>query len=145
MYVSEHMPVLQVLQLFRKNILHFAVVIDEYGGFSGIITPYDILQAIVGELPVSVETKVPMISKLFENVWEIDGSLPIQEFKVFFDIEEMPDEQRYGTISGFVIMLFGHIPKNGEKKDWNGYEFTISKMKNHRISKLQVHRADKSI
>jgi len=139
LFIAEHMNILKVLDAFRQHTLHFAIVIDEYGGFAGIITPYDILQAIVGELPMQTEASFPAIHKDIDGYWNIDGSLPVQEFKVYFNIDEMPDEQRYGTISGFVMLMLGHVPKNGDSFAWSGYEFKVTEMKDHRINKLQVH------
>ncbi|HEX3020705.1 MAG TPA: hemolysin family protein [Chitinispirillaceae bacterium] len=139
LFIAEHMTILKVLDAFRQHTPHFAIVIDEYGGFSGIITPYDILQAVVGELPVMPEISVPAIQKEIDGFWNVDGTLPVQEFKVYFNIDEMPDEQRYGTISGFVMMMLGHVPKTGDFFYWNGYEFKVTEMKNHRVNKLQVH------
>jgi len=139
LYIPEHMPILKVLELFRRHPLHFAVVIDEYGGFSGIITPIDLLQAIVGELPAEEEPRVPAISKEIDGYWIIDGSLPIQEFKVHFNVSDMPEEQRYGTISGFSMMMLGHVPKTGDRFSWNGYDFQVTEMSNHTVSKLRLH------
>lgn len=139
LFIAEHMTVLKVLDAFRQHPPHFAIVIDEYGGFSGIITPYDILQAIVGELPLQSQAEVPAIHKDIDGYWNIDGALPVQEFKVYFNIDEMPDEQRYGTISGFVMLMLGHVPRTGDFFAWNGYEFKVTDMKNQRITKLQVH------
>ncbi len=144
LFIAEHMTVLKVLDAFRQHPPHFAIVIDEYGGFSGIITPYDILQAVVGELPVKSEINVPAIHKGIDGYWIIDGTLPVQEFKVYFDIDEMPDEQRYGTISGFVMLMLGHVPKTGDFFVWNGYEFKVTEMKNHRVNKLQLHSINKA-
>jgi putative hemolysin len=139
LFIAEHMSVLKVLEAFRHHTPHFAIVIDEYGGFSGIITPYDILQAVVGELPVKSEISVPAIHKDIDGYWIIDGTLPVQEFKVYFHIDEMPDEQRYGTISGFVMLMLGHVPKAGDFFVWNGYEFKVTEMKGHRVNRLQLH------
>ena len=138
LFIPEHMPLLKVLELFRHHQLHFAVVIDEYGGFSGIITPIDILQAIVGELPAD-EPQMPTIRKENDKFWIIDGSLPIQEFKVYFNVGEMPEEQRYSTLSGFAMMILGHVPKTGDRFSWNGYHFQITEMSNQKVKKLRMH------
>lgn len=144
LYIAEHMSVLKVLEAFRQHPPHFAIVIDEYGGFSGIITPYDILQAVVGELPVKSEIDVPAIHKDIDGYWNIDGALPVQEFKVYFNIDELPEEQRYGTISGFVMLMLGHVPKTGDFFIWNGYEFKVTEMKDHRVNRLQLHLKESS-
>jgi putative hemolysin len=138
LFIAEHMTVLNVVELFRQHPLHFAIVIDEYGGFRGIITPYDILQALVGELPLAKEEMVPGIKRSVQGNWYVDGSIPVQEFKIFFNIDDLPGEQRYGTLSGFVMHILGHIPTTGEHFDWNGFNFTIVSMVHNRIGEVIV-------
>lgn len=138
LFIPEHMSALRVLQFFRQTPLHIAIVIDEYGGFRGIITAYDLLQAIVGELPAEKEPFMPSVKKIEENTWMIDGSLPVQEFKVYFNINELPEEQRYGTIGGFVMHMLGHIPSSGDQFTWNEFEFTVTEMMEHRVGKLKM-------
>ena len=137
LFVPEHMSALHVLQLFRAHPLHIAIVIDEYGGFRGVITAYDLLQALVGELPAE-QTQMPVIKKSEENGWLVDGGLPIQEFKLFFNIDELPQEQRYGTLSGFAMQMLGHIPLEGEHFIWNRFDFKVTEMTDHRVGKLLV-------
>ena len=139
LFIAEHMTVLNVVELFRQHPLHFALVIDEYGGFRGIITPYDILQALVGELPLAKEELVPGIKRSLQGNWYVDGAIPVQEFKIFFNIDNLPEEQRYGTLSGFVMQILGHIPTTGEHFDWMGFTFTIVNMKHNRIDEVIVH------
>jgi putative hemolysin len=139
LFIAEHMTVLNVVELFRQHPLHFALVIDEYGGFRGIITPYDILQALVGELPLVKEEIVPGIKRSVQGNWYVDGAIPVQEFKIFFNIDSLPEEQRYGTLSGFVMHILGHIPTTGEHFDWNGFNFTIVSMIHNRIDEVIVH------
>lgn len=139
LFITEHMTVLNVVELFRQHPLHFALVIDEYGGFRGIITPYDILQALVGELPLAKEEMVPGIKRSVQGNWYVDGAIPVQEFKMFFNIDDLPEEQRYGTLSGFVMHILGHIPTTGEHFDWNGFNFTVVSMVHNRIDEVIVH------
>lgn len=139
LFIAERMTVLNVVELFRQHPLHFALVIDEYGGFRGIITPYDILQALVGELPLAKEEIVPGIKRSVQGNWYVDGAIPMQEFKLFFNIDNLPEEQRYGTLSGFVMHILGHIPTTGEHFDWNGFNFTIVSMIHNRIDEVIVH------
>lgn len=145
LYIAEHLTILNVVELFRHHPLHYAIVIDEFGGFRGIITPYDILQALVGELPIAQEEIFPGIKKSIYGNWHIDGTVPIQEFKLFFNIETLPDEHRYGTISGFILYILGHIPTTGENFLWNGFSFTITFMDHNRISEVIVHAPETSL
>ncbi len=137
LFVVKNLSILNVVETFRQHPLHFALVIDEYGGFMGIITPYDILQALIGELPLG--HIVPGIRKSKLGSWYIDGSIPIQEFKIFFNIDEFPEEYRYGTLSGFIMHVLGHIPSTGEHFDWNGFSFTVVSMVHNRVNEVVVH------
>jgi putative hemolysin len=137
LFIVKHLSVLSVVDIFREHPLHFALVIDEYGGFMGIITPYDILQALIGELPVG--HVAPGIRKSKFGNWYIDGSIPIQEFKLFFDIDEFPEEYRYGTLSGFIMHALGHIPSTGEHFDWNGFNFTVVSMVRNSVNEVVVN------
>ena len=81
LYVPESMRALKVLELFKQSRTHIALVIDEYGGIQGLVTPNDILEAIVGDLPVAGEADEPLAVQREDGSWLLDGWLPVDEFK----------------------------------------------------------------
>ena len=112
LYVPESMRALKVLELFKQSGTHIALVIDEYGGIQGLVTPSDILEAIVGDLPEAGEQVDPLAVQRADGSWLLDGMLPVDEFKDLFDLGELPGEDQgiYQTLAGFVIMQLGRIP-----------------------------------
>ncbi len=140
-FIPETMPGLSVLGLFRERPLRMGLVIDEYGGLQGIITLHDIMRAIVGSLPVEDGgAQAPAILKRADGSWLIDGRLPVGDFKTTFGVDELPDEDEYDTVAGFVLFLLGHIPGTGERVRWKEYEIEIVDMDGMRIDKVLLYR-----
>lgn len=137
--VPESSYALNVLKQFKKTAedVHIAIIVDEYGDIEGLITLYDILEAIVGDLPTTEELKA---IKRSDGSWLIDGLINIDEFKPIFNIEKLPDEEEsnYHTLAGFIITFLGKIPDTGEKFTWNGLQFEIMDMDGYHIDKVLV-------
>jgi len=137
--VPESSYALDVLKQFKTSAedVHIAIIVDEYGDIEGLITLYDILEAIVGDLPSTEDLKVV---KRSENSWLIDGLINIDEFKSIFKIEELPNEDtsNYQTLAGFIITYLGKIPVTGDKFLWNGFSFEIVDMDGYHIDKVIV-------
>ena len=137
--VPESSFALDVLKQFKKTAdnVHMAVIVDEYGDIEGLITLYDILEAIVGDLPTTEELKA---IKRPDGSWLIDGLINIDEFKPIFHIDELPNEEssNYQTLAGFIITYLGKIPDTGENFTWNGLKFEILDMDGYHIDKVLV-------
>lgn len=137
--VPESSFALNVLKQFKKTAedVHIAIIVDEYGDIEGLITLYDILEAIVGDLPTTEELKA---IKRSDGSWLIDGLINIDEFKPLFRIEELPNEDtsNYQTLAGFIITYLGKIPNTGDKFTWNGFNFEIMDMDGYHIDKVLV-------
>jgi putative hemolysin len=140
LYVPETMPAFKVLELFRESRVHTALVIDEYGGFQGLVSLFDIMEAIVGEIPEIGEITEPEIRQREDGSWLIDGKLPVDEFKVLFHLKGMPDQERnyYQTLGGFVMTYLGHIPEAGDHFEWSGLRFEVMDMDGLRVDKVLI-------
>lgn len=140
-FVPRSMKALKILELFRQVGAHEAVVLDEYGGVDGFITLHDIMEHIIGEMPIGLEEE-PMIVKRSENSWLIDGLFDIDDFKELFDLEVLPDEDKdqFKTVGGFIISYLGHIPVTAETFEWNSIRFEVVDMDRVRIDKVLVTR-----
>lgn len=138
-YVPENMRVLQLLEHFKKNPIHFALVTDEYGGIQGLITLNDVLESIV-ETSSDLLTAKAQIIKRKDDSWLVDGMLPIDEFKELFEIERLPSEQKefYRTVAGFCMMQLGSIPHVGDVFTWGKLSFKIVKMDGRRIERVLI-------
>ena len=139
-FVPESSPALKVLELFRKSRVHIAIVIDEYGGLQGLVTIIDILEAIVGDIPVTGELDGPEAVQRKDGSWLLDGMLPVDEFKDIFRLNDLPGEDRghYETMSGFVMTYLGRIPSEGDAFDWAGMHFEVLDMDGFRVDKVLV-------
>lgn len=142
--VPESISLMKLLEVFRSEGIHEAVVLDEYGGFSGFITLHDIMERLVGLLPsgeAEIKEEENRILRRSENTWLVDGLLNIDEFKDFFHINKpLPGEEEdlYKTMGGFLTYLFGRIPKETDTCVWDTYTFEIMDMDNVRIDKVMV-------
>lgn len=112
-YVSESKPIRELFDELRQNKKQIAIVIDEYGGTSGMVTMEDILEEIVGEIYDEYDEVTKKFEKLDENTFRIDGSLAIYEVEKILEVE-IP-EGEYDTLSGYLIEQIGAIPKDKEK------------------------------
>lgn len=140
LFVPESMPALKVLELLRHSKVHIALVIDEFGGFQGLVTLFDILESIVGEIPESGERSNLEVIQREDGTWLVDGMLPIDEFKELFHLSELPDESRgyYQTVGGFIMSFLGHIPAASDHFEWSGIRIEVMDMDGMRVDKVLV-------
>jgi putative hemolysin len=137
--VHEATPVLKLLEMFRENPVHMAVVVDEYGVLEGIVTPTDILTAIAGELPEDIaDIDEPSAVRRDDGSWLIDGMLGIHDAERLLDRKDMRGDEDFETLAGFVLSRLGRIPQIGEHFEWNGLRFEIVDMDGRRIDRILV-------
>ncbi|HAL16178.1 MAG TPA: hypothetical protein DCP32_05330 [Anaerolineaceae bacterium] len=142
LFVPDSMSALKVLELIKVAGVHEALVIDEYGGLLGMVTLYDVLKAIVGDIPGPGDDTEPEAVQREDGSWLLDGLLDIVDLKDILDVDELPDEDRIGfqTLGGFVMSQVGSIPTSGHSFDWNGYKFEILDMDGRRVDKVLVSK-----
>jgi magnesium and cobalt exporter, CNNM family len=140
LFVPETMSALKVLELFKQSGTHIALAIDEYGGIQGLVTPNDILEAIVGDLPAAGEDAEPLALQREDGSWLLDGMLPVDEFKALFHLGPLPGEEQavYHTLAGFVIMQLGRIPRAGDYFEWDEWKIEVVDMDGNRVDKVLV-------
>ena len=112
-FVSENKPINELFKELQKNKKQIAIVLDEYGGTSGIVTMEDILEELVGNIFDEYDDIENEYEKIDENTFKIAGSVPISELKKILNVE-IP-EGEYDTLSGFLTQELGRIPEDGEK------------------------------
>jgi len=140
-FVPETKKINALLQEFQKNKVHLAIVIDEYGGTSGIVTLEDILEEIVGEIADEFDEEDLFYTKLDENIYLFDGKTLIGDFfKVTGCEENVFDEVggEYETLAGLILELKGEIPQLQAKIQYKQFKFTIEAADNRRILKIKV-------
>lgn len=137
LYVSETMPVLKLLELFKSSTIHMAIVLDEYGTFEGIVTPTDILASIAGDLPETADDESPWATKREDGAWLLDGRMPVGEVEQTLHVEGLQGgAEDYTTLAGFVVTRFGHLPQEGEAFSWEGWRFEVAGLDGHRVEKV---------
>ncbi len=127
-----------LLREFRENRYHMAMVIDEYGGISGLVTIEDILEEIVGEIEDETDDdgEDAFIRKVSDDDYIVKALTPIEDFNEYFNSGFNEDE--YGTIGGILMRAFGHLPQRNEVADIDGYQFRVLYADNRQIHLLRL-------
>jgi putative hemolysin len=136
--VIETMPVLKLLDLFRRTGTHMAVIVDEYGMTQGVATPTDILEAIAGDLPEPGQDAGTSIVRRDDGSWLVDGLLPIDEFEDRVGMRGLTEDGDFYTVAGFVLHRLGRLPAAGEAFEHKGARFEVIDMDGRRIDKILV-------
>jgi putative hemolysin len=139
MYVPENNSAYQVLEFFKKTKAHYCFIVDEYGSVEGMITFFDILEAIVGDTPETGDID-------YEVIEREDGSLLVDGQLSFYDLlsrlnktEWMNEGERdFDTVAGFVLNQMQRIPACGDRLEWKGLKFEVMDMDGHRIDKVLI-------
>jgi putative hemolysin len=138
LYVSESIPALRMIELFRASGIHMAMVVDEYGSLEGLVMPTDILTGIAGDLP-DLGEEAPGAVQRDDGSWLLDGSLPVDTAARVLDAEDMQPED-YSTLAGMIIEELGHIPTPGETDTLHGWCFEVVDLDGRRIDKVLARR-----
>lgn len=137
--VPESKRVDVLLKEFQQKRFHMAIVVDEYGGVSGLVTIEDILELIVGEIEDehdAEETNTDNIRALNKQTYSVKALTELEDFNAFFKTKF--DEEEADTIGGIVLKAFGHMPMRDEKVNIDGFIFTVSNSDSRRLIQLKV-------
>lgn len=134
--VPESKRVDRLLKEFREKRYHMAIVVDEFGGVSGVVTIEDILEEIVGEIEDEFDKEEQTIRQLNRHIYNIDPLTSIEDFNLTFHTNFVCDE--FDTIGGLIMADLSHVPNKGEELSINDYQFKVTSAENRRILQLQV-------
>lgn len=141
-YFHNNMEVYLVLEEMKKNNTKIGFISDEFGNIDGMITQHDIFSALVGSIS---ETKKNMdIRKRKNGGYFVDGQCPIYDFLEYFEIEDENISNNYNTISGLILELLQHVPKEGESINWKNLSLEIVDMDGARIDKVIVEKLEEN-
>jgi len=141
-FIPESKRLNVLLKEFRSSRNHMAVVVDEYGGVAGLVTIEDVIEQIVGEIEDEhdIEEEESFILPAGDGHFTVRGLTPIEDFNEHFECN-ISDED-FDTVAGLVMSELGHMPKRGERVDFDGFHFTVVRCDNRRIYLLDVQRRE---
>ncbi len=139
-FVPDHTPVLKLIELFKRNKTHLAVVVDEYGTTEGIVTPADVLEAIAGSLPEQGEEASDQLIQREDGSWLVDGSFPLGEIESKIGPIGVSSAKGAKTIAGFVLQGLGHLPEPGASFHSGNIRFEVIDMDERRIDKVLISK-----
>jgi putative hemolysin len=137
LFIYAGMPGLKMLETFKSSANTMAIVLSEYGSVVGILTVHDLLQAVVGDLPMDEEPTNLPATKRPDGSWLVDGLLSIEEFKDLLEIPELPDGD-FQTVAGFVLSQLSRIPSVADTFEWGRIRVEVVDMDGNRVDKVLV-------
>ena len=142
-YVPETKRIDQLLTELRRNRVHVAIVVDEYGSPVGVLTPTDVLEAIVGEVADPPHPDDPRLIQRDDGSWLVDGQLDVDLFRDTLDTGILPGEQEglFQTVGGFVMTQLGRVPQPTDSVAWGDLHFEVMDMDGTRVDKILVTRS----
>jgi putative hemolysin len=139
-FVPETMPALDALERFKETRSRVAFVIDEHGGFQGLVTTSDLLEAIVGDIPMMDEEEGHEAVQREDGSWLVDGKIPAEDLKEILKVDSLPLEEKrlYQTLGGLVMACLGRVPAVGDHFEWRGLKFEVMDMDGPRVDKVMI-------
>ena len=139
-FVPETKLLRSLLHEFQNQKLHIAIVLDEYGGTAGIVTIEDVLEELVGEITDEYEETQPeYIREIDKNTFDVDARTYIDDLNDRFELN-LPEEEDYDTVGGFVFSHLGYIPKAGVNFDYENLKFTIISAETRKITRIKIQK-----
>ena len=137
--IPDTMDALDVLAVLKESQVHMGLVHDEYGHFEGVVTPSDIMEAIVGEFRSEKASAEPDFVLRDDGSYLVAGAMPVDEFAEKADVF-LPEKRDYHTVGGLLLSLFRKIPATGDVVEAHGFRFEIMDLDGRRIDKVLVTR-----
>ncbi|MBN3860555.1 CBS domain-containing protein [Neisseriaceae bacterium PsAf] len=141
-YVPEGKSLPTLIKEFREKRNHIAIVVDEYGGVSGLVTLEDVIEEIFGDIEdeFDVEDTTENIVQISQNTYQVNATTEIEEFNEYFSVD-FTDED-VDTVGGLVLSLFGYMPSKGESIEYKDFKFQVVRVDRRRILILKVTRLE---
>ncbi len=139
-FVPETIRTAEVLENMRREHIHIAIIVDEYGGVAGLVTMEDILEQIVGEIQDEYDQEVPEVQKLEDGSYLVQGGISLEDLSEALGSEfESEDAESLG---GLVLTLSGSFPEEGEIFEYNGWRIRVEALEDHRITSLNLSQIE---
>jgi magnesium and cobalt exporter, CNNM family len=137
LFVPETKTLDDLLKEFQERKRHLAIVVDEFGSVSGLVTVEDVLEQLVGELEDEFDIAQRAAIPLASGAVVLDGSSNLRDLETQYEIV-LPREEGFETLAGFVMSQLGKIPKAGERFEYDGRRYTVLQMDDHRIVRVKI-------
>jgi len=140
-FIPENKKLDNLLKEFQGMKNHLAIVVDEYGGTSGLVSLEDILEEIVGDISDEFDDENIIYSQIDDKTYLFEGKISLKDFYRIIDINGVEFEEKKGeaeTLAGFLLEISGNFPKKSQKINFNSYVFTIENVDKRRIKQIKV-------
>jgi putative hemolysin len=140
-FVPETKRALHVMKDFQTQSVHMAIVVDEHGGTSGIVTLEDVLEELVGEIYDEYDQpeEAPAFRQVAPEGWSLDASAEIRDLADELELE-LPETSAFSTVGGFIVDQLGRVPKEGEQLLWHDLRFEVMEADDTKVVRVEVHR-----
>ncbi|WP_258017862.1 hemolysin family protein, partial [Brachyspira pilosicoli] len=139
-FVPISISLMELLKNFRTKQIHIAMVVDEYGGFSGIVSMEDVLEEIVGDIRDEFdEDDDEEVKSNDDGSFLVDARMRIEEINKYGIIPDIPDDDA-DTVGGFLFSYLGRLPKRNEAIKYNGYSFTVVGKSGNIVTKIRIEK-----
>ena len=138
-FVPEVMKVSRLLTEMQRRKTHLAIVVDEFGGTSGVVALEDVVEEIVGEIHDESDIEEKKLKVLSDGVVLADAQVSIRDLETHLDVE-FPDDGDYETLGGFLTATAGRVPPTGSLVVWGGLTFTVKAADDRRVQKVEIAR-----
>jgi CBS domain containing-hemolysin-like protein len=136
-FIPETQKISDLLQQFQRQHMHLAIVLDEFGGTSGMVTMEDIIEELVGEIQDEYDEEKPLVQKTNETDYIVNAHSAITDVNEFLP-NPLPEDDDYDSVAGLVNLIFKKIPDIGEKTIFENYEFTILKKTKRSVQLIRM-------
>jgi CBS domain containing-hemolysin-like protein len=153
-FVPEQMKISRLLKEMQRRRTHLAIVVDEFGGTSGLVTLEDCIEEIVGEIQDEADAETAPVKAVGPGVWLADAGIPLHDLEGFLNRPpadgeppreaapdvRFPEDGDFETLGGFVVATAGRVPPVGSLVAWDGLTFTVRAGDERRVSKVEISR-----
>ena len=141
-FVPISISLMELLRNFRERQVHIAMVVDEYGGFSGIVSMEDVLEQIVGDIRDEYDEEDEEVKSNEDGSYLVDARVRIEDFNKFGILPAIPDDDA-DTVGGFLFSYIGRLPKRNEAIYYNNYSFTVVGKSGNIVTKIRIEKLNK--
>ena len=138
-FVPISISLMELLRNFRERQVHIAMVVDEYGGFSGIVSMEDVLEQIVGDIIDEYDDEDEEVKTNEDGSYLVDARVRIEDFNKLGILPAIPDDDA-DTIGGFLFSYIGRLPKRNEAIYYNNYSFTVVGKSGNIVTKIKIEK-----